>query len=149
MDCAKFTTWLVVVARRLGVDYQRHVYGRDRSSESSGSETLEQRQRVRSRLADLVAADKDLDALSDDTGADAESSLIRSELRDVLNRVMSNLPARDGLLLALRFEHEASVREIADVMGFPSQFHVYRQLKKVTSGLRVALEEEGIHDAGT
>jgi DNA-directed RNA polymerase specialized sigma24 family protein len=24
MDCAKFTTWLVVVARRLGVDYQRH-----------------------------------------------------------------------------------------------------------------------------
>jgi RNA polymerase sigma factor (sigma-70 family) len=147
MDCAKFTTWLVVVARRLGVDYQRHQYGRNRSSESPDSEALEQTQRVRRKLADLVAVDMDLEAVSDDTRADPASNVIQVELREALERVMSILPTRDRLLLALRFEHEVSVREIADVMGFPSQFHVYRRLKKVTSELRDALEREGIHEA--
>jgi RNA polymerase sigma-B factor len=89
----------------------------------------------------------DLEAVSDDTRADPASNVIQVELREALERVMSILPTRDRLLLALRFEHEVSVREIADVMGFPSQFHVYRRLKKVTSELRDALEREGIHEA--
>jgi DNA-directed RNA polymerase specialized sigma subunit len=40
------------------------------------------------------------------------------------------------LLLTLRFEDELSAAEIADILGMPSQFHVYRRLKVILAGLK-------------
>jgi hypothetical protein len=50
-------------------------------------------------------------------------------------------------LLALRFEDDRSVRDIARTLGLPSVFHVYRRLGSTLSILRRALEKRGIDSA--
>jgi DNA-directed RNA polymerase specialized sigma subunit len=49
--------------------------------------------------------------------------------------------------LKLRFDDGRTAREIADAMGFPSAFHVYRSLKKVLTALGKLLRERGVSDA--
>jgi len=143
----KFTTWLVVVSRRICVDYHRSLYGRQRATGNPGP-VVEERATVRKRLADLIAAEVDLDQLSDGTQHDPESTLERGEVRNAIASVLGKLPNRDRLLLALRFEDDAPAREIADLMGFPSQFHVYRRLKHLLTGMRLALQKLGIDESG-
>ena len=142
---AKFTTWLVVVAQRICMDYHRGRYGRQRIT---GTPNAAQKEELttRRRLADLVAVDLDLDALKDSTQPDAVSRIQQAELLEALGNAVGGLPNRDRLLLTLRFEDGAPVREIEETMGFPSEFHVYRQLKKVLAGLRHTLQSRGIHE---
>ena len=141
----KFTTWLVVVARRICMDHQRGRYGRRRSTGKPAAAQKDEFM-TRRRLADLVVADVDLDALGDSTQPDAARRIQQSELYEALEEAVRQLPNRDRLLITLRFEDDAPVREIAAVMGYPSQFHVYRQLKKVLVELRRTLQSRGIDE---
>jgi RNA polymerase sigma factor (sigma-70 family) len=141
----KFTTWLVVVARRICMDYQRERYGRPRITGNPDS-AQKAELTARRRLADLVVVDVDPDDLDDSTEPDAAARVQQAELLETLEDAVRRLPNRDRLLITLRFEDDAPVREIVEVMGFPSQFHVYRQLKKVLAELRRTLQSRGIGD---
>jgi DNA-directed RNA polymerase specialized sigma subunit len=62
----------------------------------------------------------------------------------VLERAVGALEPRDRLLLRLRFDDDLSAREVADIMRFPTPFHVYRRLNKVLEILRHSLEQRGV-----
>ncbi len=137
---SRFTTWLVVVARRLCVDFQRQRYGRPRSEATPRREV----ERVlRKRLAEFIGEDLDpIDGIPGN-GADPERGLRTRELRSALRGALRALPSTDRLLLAYRYEEEMSAREIARLMDFPSVFHVYRRINALQRSLRETLEEEG------
>lgn len=135
---AKLTTWLVVVVRRLAIDLRRK-----RTGQTNRDPELEDS--PRSRLAHLISAVEDVATLPDPTSRGPERRLRDTELRDALSAAVSELPSRDRLLLAMRYEDGRSARAIAEAMGFPSQFHVYRRLKKTLARLRGRLEIRGIH----
>ncbi len=141
----KFTTWLVVVVRRLCVDYHRTRYGRPRPALDGNVEVGESLV-VRRRLMDLVAADIDHTRLPDVSQPDPESALARSEIGEALTRALARLSRSDRLLLAFRFEHDATSRDLGDVLGLPSRFHAYRSLKRILAIIRRSLEEEGFED---
>jgi DNA-directed RNA polymerase specialized sigma subunit len=61
--------------------------------------------------------------------------------------IISRLEARDQLLLRLRFEDELSAQQIANILAFPTQFHVYRRLRCVLTRLETELRALGVHDA--
>ena len=140
---SKFSTWLVVVARRLCVDFHRERYGRDRTGDDDEARAARQ---VRRSLADLLVDDRDLAELPD-SHHPPEAEIVRRERHAALAAAIESLDHRDRLLLQLRFESELPVAEITRVMSFPSQFHVYRQLKKVFAGLRRLLTDRGIDAA--
>ncbi len=137
---AQFSTWLVVVARRLCVDFHRETHGRQRPTKG------EDRSEIRRRLLDLVGESIDPDYLADGRAIDPAEHTLVIERREILENAMKALTNQDRLLLTLRFELDASVSEIADALKFPSQFHVYRRLKKTLAVLRTALKAQGIHD---
>jgi RNA polymerase sigma factor (sigma-70 family) len=141
---AKFTTWLVVITRRLVLDHRRTRYGRDRGTESDRDRG---RLEARRRLADLISETADVDELSDSGTADPGRSLRADQRRRALAEVLGELDAQDQLLLNLRFVDGLSGREIAEIMGLPSPFHAYRKLKGVLASLRLELESRGIDDA--
>jgi len=70
---AKFSTWLVVVTRRLVIDHQRRHYGRGVDPEGQGSP---ERQAERRRLADLVSSAIDVSQLADPCSAKTPSGKI-------------------------------------------------------------------------
>jgi RNA polymerase sigma factor (sigma-70 family) len=134
---ATFRTWLAVVSRRLCHDFLRSRYGRARGGKPSDTRT------ARARLVDLVGARIDLVHLrSRQPGP--EGALRKKEITAALGEALARLPARDRLLLALRFEDGLPVREIRDLTADPSVFHVYRRLRKVLGRLREDLERAGI-----
>lgn len=136
---SKFSTWLVVVARRLCLDFHRQRYGRARETGTDARET----RAARRRLVDLVA--EDLDARPGPAAAtDPHGELVGREQSAVLDAALHALPPRDRLLLALRFEEDLSAREIGEVMGFPTPFHVYRRLNTLLDSLRSSLGRRGI-----
>ncbi len=137
---AQFSTWLVVVARRLCVDFHRETHGRQRPTKG------EDQSGIRMRLLDLVGESIDPDYLADGRAIDPAEHTLVIERRELLENTMKALTNQDRLLLILRFELDASVSEIADALKFPSQFHVYRRLKKILAVLRTALKAQGIHD---
>ena len=129
---SQFTTWLVVVARRLCIDYHRQKYGRTcRGSNPEGDNR--QTRRKLENLGDSVAID---DTVFDRNEIDIGLELEKAEQRSELEAVTSSLTAADRLLLTLRFEDELSAAEIADILGMPSQFHVYRRLRCILAGLK-------------
>lgn len=150
-DRARFSTWLAVVVRRLCTDFHRKKYGRYESadgedtadSEGGVADPAELARRTRRRLVDLVGEAVDIEALGDHR-KDPERGIRLRELRGALVRAVDGLEARDRLLLSMRFADERSARIIADAMDYPSQFHVYRRLKKVLARLRDDLEGRGI-----
>jgi RNA polymerase sigma factor (sigma-70 family) len=127
----KFTTWLVVVARRLCIDYIRHRYGREARSS-------------RRNLVDLLAEELDPADLADPTTPDPEASLRVRELSGVLDGALGALDSRDRLLLKLRFEDDLPARQIGLIMGFATPFHVYRRLNALLERLRTALGRRGV-----
>jgi RNA polymerase sigma factor (sigma-70 family) len=140
---SKFTTWLVVVARRLCLDYVRQRYGRPQDAGQHGPEA----RAMRRRLADFVVEDLDGSNLTDPaTAADPEKQLRKRELSRVLTAVLSDLSAKDQLILKLRFEAGLSAREIGQILGLPTPFHVYRRLQVLLTSLRAALSRRGIRD---
>jgi len=135
----KFTTWLVVVARRLCLDEVRRRYGRDRGPD----ETL----RTRRQLTDLVAAEVNLETLADDATPLPGEELHVSELRVALATAVAELEPSDRLLLRLRFQDEVPVAEIARMLSMSSVFHVYRRLNRIFEELRGMLRRLGVEDA--
>jgi RNA polymerase sigma factor (sigma-70 family) len=136
---SRFTTWLVVVARRLCLDHRRQRYGRVRDDDPVGAMA------ARRRLLDLVA-EKDPDEIAS-TRVDPEQSLQAAELHDVLEAALARLDPADRLLLKLRFEDELPAREIGAVLRLPTPFHVYRRLNALLPELRAALRKRGVEDA--
>lgn len=133
---AKFTTWLVVVARRLCLDHRRIRYGRQ---PEAGADARP----LRRRLADMLAEQLDVaDVRASDE--DAAAVIEADELRRLLEACSSALDPADRLLLKLRFEDDLPARAIAEVLGFASAFHVYRRLDKVTAALRDCLRRRGV-----
>lgn len=134
-----FSTWLVVVARRLCLDFRRHKYGRARDASPEGRAS----HAARRRLVDLVTDETEIAELARDV-ADPADELQEREQSAALDAAMQGLKPRDRLLLALRFEDDLSAREIAQVMGMPTQFHVYRRLNQVFALLRDRLRQRGM-----
>jgi len=135
-----FSTWLVVVVRRICLDFLRHQRGRPSKVPSIASSDAHA---VRRRLVDLIGDPTALENVRD-SGADAEQALEAKELHDRLERALRALPPADRLLLALRFEDGRSASEIAQSMRFPTQFHVYRRLTTVLAALRRQLRATGV-----
>jgi RNA polymerase sigma factor (sigma-70 family) len=139
----KFTTWLVVVARRLCLDHQREKYGRIRGD----IEGHENGHRMRGRLVDLVSDGTEITELVDTSVASPDERVRALQLDDALKSALGALEPDDRLLLRLRFEDELSAPEIARIMSCRSQFDVYRRLRHVLETLRNALSRRGIGDS--
>ena len=139
---SKFTTWLVVVARRLCLDFHRHRYGRtdDPAPDAAAAHA------ARRRLVDLVAGATEPEQLAA-PAADPASVLQAEELQRALEAATASLPAADRLLLKLRFDDDLSAREIAGLLGLPTPFHVYRRLNALLGQLRGVLRQRGIDEA--
>jgi RNA polymerase sigma factor (sigma-70 family) len=142
---SKFTTWLVVVARRICVDHIRARYGRVRNADSP--EERERRSR-RKRLEDLTSASDDLSLIVDES-TPADTHLCDVELSSGLQSALESLDHGDQLLLALRFDDGLSASEIATILHFQSQFHVYRRINHLLSMLREQLRRRGIETAAS
>jgi len=140
---SQFSTWLLVVARRLALDYVRHKYGRSRSTD----ESRRAEEMTRRRLEDLVAEAIDPDQISDDRGTAPDADIRRQQLRAALTSAIGQLEPHDRLLLVLRFVDQRSVRDIARVLALPSVFHVYRRVAAVLAHLRAALATRGVDSA--
>jgi RNA polymerase sigma factor (sigma-70 family) len=140
----KFTTWLVVVARRLAHDFHRDRYGR--ASGNAAAPASEERS-ARRRLVDLAAEAIDLGSLPDTLIQPADTSIVVAELRTALSAEIDALPAEDRLLIKLRFEDNLSAKQIAEVVDVPSPFHVYRRLNHVLAVLRRGLVARGLENA--
>jgi RNA polymerase sigma factor (sigma-70 family) len=138
----RFTSWLVVVTRRLVLDFVRQRYGRSRST----NRDYQEQHLARRRLEDLLTDEIDPDALPSSGGSDADAELRRRELTRALAGALDRLSATDRLLVALRFEDDRPVREIAQTLGLPSVFHVYRRLTAVLSILRDVLHRRGVDE---
>jgi RNA polymerase sigma factor (sigma-70 family) len=141
MGKARFSTWLVVVTRRLVIDHRRMQYGR---RADAGENADWNPQEERRRLVDLVASSVKLSKLANPGSGDLDRALREKEVHTALTEAVGALPHRDQLLLAMRFQDGLSARRIAESMGFASPFHVYRRLKSVLAGLRVELTKRGI-----
>lgn len=137
---SKFSTWLVVVARRLCLDFYRSRYGRARDV---GADSRELRA-ARRRLVDLVGTEIDPDLSP--AGTDPAIELQSRDRAAALDASLHALAARDRLLLTLRFDDDLSAREIAQLMGFATPFHVYRRLNAVLADLRQALRRRGVDE---
>lgn len=141
----RFTTWLVVVLRRMCLDEQRRRYGRARNP--SSDDPPDEKRASRRRLADLIAAEVDIEQIRDDHGAEPEAALRQAELLGALKRELARLEPTDRLLLRLRYAHDLSVPEAARRLGLPTPFHGYRRLDRILATLRAALRRVGVEDA--
>ena len=137
-DRDSLSRWLVVVARRLCTDFWRHRYGRVRQT------TSETDREARRRLMDEIWDPKDPAELPSRSMTSPDWDLRVEERKEALQTAVRELPARDQLLLALRFEEGLSARRIADLMEFRTPFHVYRQVSRVLASLKNRLEAMGI-----
>jgi len=142
-DRTRFTTWLVVVARRLCLDHLRRRYGRVQTAEPQSVEA----RAVRRRLVDHLAEEIDSADLPDGGMGDPHAQLRAAELSRSLADALRGLDPRDQLLLTLRFTDERPAREIALMMKYPTPFHVYRRLAVVLDLLRAALARRGVRES--
>ena len=138
----KFTTWLVVVARRLAHDWRRQWYGRNGADEDDARSRLERE--ARRRLVDLTSAAIDLADLPDASHEGPDAFVLADEIRAALVAEIEALPPEDRLLIRLRFEDGLSAKDIAAVTKAPTQFHVYRRLNHVLQVLRQGLKARGV-----
>ena len=142
-----FATWLVVVTRRLSEDYRRKRYGRERLSVGGNGDVLKDRHATRARLVDLVAIELNPALTPDPSGNSPETVLRRKELRGALESAVGQLESRDQLLLKLRFQDGLPAREIANLLSFPTPFHVYRRLNARLKEIRAVLQAQGFSDS--
>lgn len=133
----RFSTWLVVVTRRLCVDSYRRRYGRTNGGEATAG------QKVRHALHDDRCGGVDPSVLA--SSADLpDAALEERERLEALAKALGRLEPRDRMLLALRFKDDQTAIAIARVMGFPSPFHVYRRLNTLLGTLRQTLGDAGV-----
>jgi RNA polymerase sigma factor (sigma-70 family) len=134
----RFSTWLVVVARRLCLDHHRRCYGRTRGSGAAG-QAMGSARLVRRRLNDLAGSEVTVDSVADQSQPDPLEELDDADRGHALSRALEELEPADRLLLKLRFEQDLSAREIAALLGMPTPFHVYRRARTICALLRVRL----------
>jgi RNA polymerase sigma factor (sigma-70 family) len=139
---SEFTTWLVVVARRLCLDWYRSKYGRDRSRSTDAAASEDRT--ARRRLIDLVGDDVDTSELPHASGSEADVELQTAELGHAVQAALAELDPSDRLLLKLRFDDGMSGADIADFMRFPTPFHVYRRITHLLESLRRTLISRGV-----
>jgi RNA polymerase sigma factor (sigma-70 family) len=140
---SQFTTWLVVVARRLCHDYLRQRYGRFREHPSfNPSEHAGRR-----RLVDLIAEEIDQAAPLADPAETPDAQVRRRDQSAALQASLAQLTPAERLLLTLRFEHDRPAREIARLLHYPTTFHVYRAINSALKELRRSLTRQGISDS--
>jgi RNA polymerase sigma factor (sigma-70 family) len=140
---SRFTTWLVVVTRRLVLDHHRRRYGRSRSED----DLRRAEQAARRRLEEFIASKVDPDRLTTSAANSPDLVIRRQELANVLRRALEELDPADRLLLTLRFEDDRPVRQIAAMLGLPTVFHVYRRLAAVLEMLKRALARRGVDES--
>jgi len=128
-----FTTWLVVVAKRLCIDFERERYGR--TARNAGATSGEQ-EAQRRRLIDLTSAELDLASIPDPSERTPETIFDEATVRQALHDAIAELEPRDRLILALRFEDGLTAERIASTLDMASPFHVYRQLNRILAVLR-------------
>lgn len=139
----RFAVWLVVVTRRLALDFVRRRYGRSRSSDPAQRAEHE----TRRRLEGLLAAELEPEQIPDGTPL-PDAALRHEELLVSLRRSLDELSPHERLLLTMRFADERSAKEIARILRLPSMFHVYRQLTATLARLKSSLRRRGVEDAG-
>lgn len=137
-----FTTWLIVVTRRLVLDHFRQRYGRPRSPDA----TRREEHATRRRLEDLLATEIEPDQLEGAYPA-TDTAIRREQLTRALQCALARLEPEERLLVTLRFVDERPVRDIARVLNFRSVFHVYRRIDAVLRMLRMSLIRTGVEDA--
>jgi RNA polymerase sigma factor (sigma-70 family) len=139
----RFTTWLVVVARRLCLDHYRQRYGRSPSGQRADAQATRS---FRRQLADSVGAGIDVESVSFPDQDDPQGTLERQSHSALLASVVARLGPEDRLLLRLRFDDGLSAREIAAIVGAPTPFHIYRRLNAIYASLRQGLADQGLRD---
>ena len=140
----QFSTWLVVVARRLCLDHHRRLYGEASAASDPGAA---ERRATRRRLVDLVREQIEVAELSGPSTDSPDWGVRSLELGKTLEDAVAALEPGDRLLLKLRFEFDLPMREIADIVRAPSVFHLYRRLRHILAGLRESLARQGIEDS--
>ena len=140
----KFTTWLMVVARRLCLDEYRRRYGRPQGDDASSSMDAWAERR---RLINLVGEELGAAEVAGLAEAVPDVALQRSELAALLEAALARLDASERLLLRLRFVDDRSVPRIARLLGDGSAFHYYRRLEKVLARLRDSLQAVGVDNS--
>jgi RNA polymerase sigma factor (sigma-70 family) len=141
----KFSTWLVVVSRRLCFDFHRQRYGRGPNAEGTTEE--HDAHAARRRLVELALSNSETALASHASTDDPDDSLRRGELEKALDIAMAELAPSDRLLLTLRFHDELSGAEIAQLLHLRSPFHVYRRLNLLLSALRERLAQLGVRSS--
>ena len=142
----KFTTWLVVVARRLCVDHHRSKYGHPQAGhEPTGANAVAHA--ARRNLLDLIANEIDVDGLEDEGSLHPDAEVLSAERRRILKESLATLDVADRLLLTLRFEDDISVEKIAPMIGLQSRFQVHRRLRHVLEQLRRKLIDRGMTES--
>jgi len=140
----QFTTWLVVVVRRLSVDFLRHQGGRTRDRDGRAPQSVPRE--LRRRLLALAGEPVELERLpGPDAAPDVQVEL--EERRAALQAALGEIDPLDRLMLALRFDDGLGATQIARALHLPTQFHVYRRLHRVLKELRIRLDGRGFHDA--
>lgn len=140
----RFSTWLIVVVRRLCLDHHRQRYGRTQSDTRASLE----RKNERRQLENLVGEELGLAFLEASADEAPDCALLKGELRNGLHRALRCLTASDRLVLRLRFEDDRSVPEIARMLGAASPFKMYRRIDRILAELRQALKSGGIEESG-
>jgi RNA polymerase sigma factor (sigma-70 family) len=138
-----FSTWLIVVVRRLCLDLHRTRYGRPQAEAPTRVADWQERR----RLVDLIGDALAVEALETSPHRAADTGMVRRETLDSLERVLEELDPEDRLLLRIRFEDGVSVPQMARALGFNEPFGLYRRLDKILKGLRTRLQVMGIDDA--
>jgi RNA polymerase sigma factor (sigma-70 family) len=142
---ARFSTWLTVTARRLCLDHHRARYGRSRPVRNVDEATA--LRQVRRQLTDSISVELDTDLVADAMAISADQQAIAAERLAGLTAEIESLSEEDQLLLVLRFHDDLPASRISGMMGFPTQFHVYRRLKQVLGRLRRGLDSRGIENS--
>ena len=137
-----FTTWLIVVTRRLVLDHVRARYGRLQSADPASREDYA----TRRRLEDLLATEIEPDQLEGRYPA-TDAAIRHEQLTQALRCALARLEPEERLLITLRFLDGRPVRDIARALKLSSVFHVYRRLDAVLQKLRESLVRIGVEDA--
>jgi RNA polymerase sigma factor (sigma-70 family) len=135
---ARFTTWLTAVSRRLCIDHHRRCFGR--TSRSTRSDSHWTRCWLQSPSGDST----DIHSLPDPRVMDPGDALVHAECDDAVRRAILRLPASDARLLELWFQDQLPARHIAQILAFPTPFHVYRRVRAVCGTLRAELAQTGV-----
>ena len=139
----KFTTWLIVITRRLCHDHHRHRYGRPQGRSHDPDAT-----RTRRNLVDLVGPELDDESLAGPEEGGADGALIHRERAERLQVAVGRLDPADRVILRYRFEDNLPVPRIARILGIESPFVLYRRIDRILAALRNDLSAAGIEDAG-